>query len=157
MAGTLRSSAYVEAFYKNVIYGEGISIFPYINVAVSNHPLNPSNQLKHIDRSYIVCIDGCLNRINGQPTEYCKTFEVDKLKCAGLSGFDLNKSLHIELDIYCKQVFLQTLPDSLLSVDFWVPVNIPSLIANMEGEMVDKFFSNLHLPHNLQGLLKDRH
>ena len=98
-----------------------------------------------------------MNRINGQPTENCKTFEVDKLQFAGLSGFDLDKSLHIELDIYCKQVFLQTLPDSLLSVDFWVPVKNPPQVANMKGEMVEKFFSNLHLPDNLQRLLKARH
>lgn len=142
-----------EAFYKNVIHHDGNLIFPYINIGVSYHPFNPSKEHLHIDKAYIVCLNSCINKINGVPTNNCKNYTVANFQTIGLSGVNLNKSSHIELEIFCEKVFLQTLPNSKLRKDFWIPERMPSFEMNMNEKEVEAFFNNEYMPENIKELI----
>ncbi len=143
-----------EAFYKNVIHCNGILIFPYSNVGVSYHPINPSKEHLHIDKAYIVCLNACINKINGDPTNNCKNYIAANFQTIGLSGVDLNKHMHVELEILCEKIFLQTLPESQLRKEFWIPEKTPNSESNMDKKEVEIFFNHEYMPDNIRELIK---
>lgn len=142
-----------ESFYKNVLNNNGNIIFPYINVGVSSHKLNPSNELQYLDRCYIVCIDAIIHKIN--ENLICPIAEGEKLhkNVVYLGGVDIEKGIHTEIVIYCKKVYLETLDDSRLQGNFWIPIQTPNSSSNMNKDEVDAFFSNKFLPENLRLLV----
>jgi hypothetical protein len=129
-------------------------VFPYINIGISNHPLNASKEHLHIDKAYIVCINACINKINGELTNKCQSETNSKFQKIGLSGVELDNFMHIELEIICEKVFLQTLPNSQLRKTFWIPQNTPNTEANMNKQDVEKFFNNLEIPDNIKKLIE---
>jgi hypothetical protein len=141
-----------EAYFKNSINKKGVLIIPYINVGVSCHPLNPAKELLYIDKSYIVCINFCINKINGELIDDCIGWEQSGHKIIGLSGIDLSKNKHTEQKILCEKAFLQILPESKIRKDFWVPLKTPNFLSNMDANEVEMFFSHKLLPGNLKKL-----
>jgi len=143
-----------EAFYKNVINRNKCLVFPYVNIGISNHPLNLSKEHLHIDKAYIICVNACINKINGKVTNECKNEENKNFQAIGLSGVDLNKFLHVELEIICEKVFLQTLPKSQLRKGFWIPQKTPNSEMNMNTQDVQNFFDHKELPDNIKKLIE---
>ncbi len=141
-----------ESFYKNVLKGNGNIIFPYINVGVSLHELNRSDEIQHIDRSYIIFIDAIIEKINKIKYEISEQ-EKSGRKILYIGGVDIETDIDTEITIYCKDVYLQTLDDSQLRKEFWLPIETPYFPMNMNPGVVESFFSHEFLPENLKKLV----
>ncbi len=142
-----------EAFYKNVIFRNNVIVIPYVNSGVSYHPLNPSKEHLLINKVYVVCTDACINKVNGEVTNLCKNYNLSSSKKISLSGVDIDKNKHIELEILCQKVFLQTLPDSKMRKEFWIPINTPNLLSNLDQDDTEDFFNHVQMPENIKQLL----
>lgn len=141
-----------ESFYKNILSRNGNIIFPYINVGISSHELNPSDELMHISMCYIVCIDAVIHTINNDIVSFISQSDKAKKKVVYLGGVDLEKGIHTELEIYCKKVYLQTLDNTKLQKHFWIPVKGLNSAMNMDKDDVNNFYSHKFLPKNLETL-----
>jgi|GEM_PF-3562109 len=142
-----------EAFYKNFFYKNSVLVIPYINIGVSCHPINPSKKALYIDKSYLVFINACINKINGVLDKKCDQFVGSNFNSIDISGIDCTENRHIALQIFYERAFLQLLPESRLSREFWIPQKTPNFEVNMDEKDVEFFFSNKHMPENIKKLI----
>lgn len=138
-----------ESVYKNVVHIKDHIIFPYISVGVSNHDLNPSNKLMHIDKCYIVCEFAKIHTINSEIINEINDAEKLDLVVVYLGGVNLDKNIYTEMVIYCKKMYLQTLENSKIQEGFWRTSDFNSTNATIvdETELKSFFYS---LPENLK-------
>lgn len=139
-----------ESFFKSTLMkGENFMI-PYINVGISDHPLNPSNNLLHLNYSYIVCTGVLFIKYNGNII-YDETYgKFDTCQIVYLGGTDLSINVNIEYQVICKNAFLQINEKTKLSKEFWVPTQ--SAKNNMDKQEVEDFFLLKNLPENLNSM-----
>lgn len=142
-----------EAFYKNIIYKNKILVIPYINVGVSRHPLNPTSEQLYLNKAYVVCIDANINKVNGVLTQKRIIDNPLDYITIHLGGVDVDQNRHIELEVSCKTVYLQILPDSLMRKAFWIPVDTPNFRSNMNPQEVKRFFDHEDLTENIKNLI----
>lgn len=142
-----------ESYYRNIIYRDNLLILPYINIGLSFHPLNPSKEHLNINKAYIVFIDACVNKINGGLTEYCNKYSFENYKAIKISGTDIEKDRHTELEVFYQRAFLQLLPSSQIRKERWVSIRTPNYKPNMEEKEVASFFSYQEMPENIKALL----
>lgn len=142
-----------ESFYKNIINRNNIIVIPFINVAISRHPLNPTDELMYIDRSYVVCINACIKDINGKFTDSCNEAKFNDPMFLKLGGVDLEIDQHTGIRIICEDVFLETLPDSRIGNSFWIPVKTPNFYPSMDTKEVNDFFQYKNLPNDIKQLI----
>lgn len=142
------------AFYKNIIRKNGNIIFPYINVNVFSHVLNPSNVGENIDRCYIICEDAVIYKINQDIIATLSDKEKLGKTIIFPGGLDIEKGIHTEMEIYCKRAYLYLLEDSKLRKEFWIPIQTSNFKINMSPDEVDIFFSHKFLPENLKNLVR---
>jgi hypothetical protein len=142
-----------EAFYKNVIHRNNILIFPYINIGVSNHPINPSKDQLYISKAYLIFMNACINKVNGIVEMGCDKFIGKIFKQIDISGIELEKDKHIAQKIFYERAFLQTIPLSQMRKEFWIPARQPNFEANMDEMDVQEFFNHKYLPNNIKDLI----
>ena len=143
-----------ESFYKNIIRRSNLVVIPYINVAVSRHPLNPGDDLMFIDKSYIVCLNGYIRDINGKFYDSPNASMNNNTKLIKLGGVDLESNQHTGIRIMCEDVFLETLPYSRIRRSFWMPAKTPNSEPNMNIDEVDLFFQHKSLPADIRSLIE---
>jgi hypothetical protein len=141
-----------ESYYRGYILKEGNFLMPYINVGVSEHPLNPSRDLLHIDYSYVVCLDVALIKYNDELVFDNTSLKFGEYRFVYLGGINLNVNAGTEFQILCKKPFLQIMDYSQLSKEFWAPNQRPNRNSNMNSQEVDSFFNYKFLPENLKSL-----
>ncbi len=117
-----------EAFIGNIYKVENLIVFPYINLAVSHHPLNQSEQLMYIDRSYVVF--GDVKRFEeSDPERFSKTTQARYHLChGGTSIVDLRFKEYI---IECNNCALFLFNDSKIRTEPWVPIDTETRTQNM--------------------------
>lgn len=117
-----------ESFIGHIYEVENLIVFPYVNLAVSNHPLNKSEQLMYVDRSYLVF--GGVERFSETDTElFSKTTQARYHLChGGISIIDLRfKEFIIEYNNCALFLF----NDSKIRTEPWVPIDTETRTQNM--------------------------
>jgi hypothetical protein len=142
-----------EAYYKKYFLTKEFFIIPYINVGVSNHPINNSNDLLHLSNCYVICEDIALVKLNGDVILDNMELKFGEYRFVYIGGIDLNSESGCTHQVLCKKAWLQTLDDTVLSKDFWIPFDRPDRKANMDGVKADEFLTLKNLPKNIQSLI----
>jgi hypothetical protein len=142
-----------DAYYKNAVITGDVLIIPYINLGVSEHPLNPSKELQYIDKAFIVFKEVC----------YLKAFReqlIEEIDCINaetyyFGGSNLDKESNlIDMEIKAKEAFLLLIEkDYNLSTSMWIPVNTPNFPSNMQNEEVEEFFNYGRFPIFIKNLI----
>ena len=109
----------------------------FINVGVSEHPLNTSKQKKYIDRSYIVCENLHAFNIN---YNFINVKGVDNLQPYYFGGWDLLKGQHTEIELVAERVSLILPDDVQIRFEPFYPIDTPNFKQNMSTEALIKFF-----------------
>lgn len=149
-----------ESYFRKVILRNNNLIIPYINLAVSNHPLNERDKPKYINYSYLVAIDlsylsGWVKNeydYNGKHYVVINQSENEKLYTLGGENLD-EESLFSEIRLACKMIFLQVLNISELSDHMWIPIDTPNFKKNMNSGFTEDFFNGLYMPSNIKNLI----
>ena len=89
-------------------------IVPAINVGVSNHPLNPTSEMKYIDKSYLL-----FEQCDDIRTEFDVLLQVPGSVVFHLGGVEMETRVHQEWRIICKRVHLLLPGSSKLSDEMW--------------------------------------
>ncbi|MBT1705809.1 hypothetical protein [Chryseosolibacter indicus] len=139
-----------EGYYKSYLLNKEAMVIPYVNIGISNHPLNPSNQLKHLNFGYIIYFDIALVKYNNTII-----FDNTELKYGSYTFYysgGINLDLHAgtEFQILAKKARLQTTDKMQLSDSFWVPYDTTAQKSNMSNSDVDHFFD----PNSFRNVLK---
>jgi hypothetical protein len=117
-----------ESFIGHIYTIENLIVFPYINLAVSHHPLNKSEQLMYIDRSYLVF--GGVERFAESDTElFSKTTQAKYDLCHG--GISIIDLCFKEFIIECNNWALFVFNDSKVRTEPWVPIDTETQTKNM--------------------------
>ncbi len=117
-----------ESFIGHIYKVEDLIVFPYVNLAVSNHPLNRSEQLMYIDRSYLVFGDVEFFS-ESDPDLFTKTTQAKYDLChGGASIIDLRFK---EFIIECNNCALFLFNNSKIRTEQWVPIDIETRTKNM--------------------------
>lgn len=149
-----------ESYFRKVILRNNNLIIPYVNLAVSNHPLNESDKPKYINYSYLAAIDlsylsGWVKNAhdyNGKHYVVINQSESEKLYTLGGENLD-KESLFSAIQLACKMIFLQVLSFSELSDSMWIPIDTPSFKKNMDSGLTEDFFNGLYMPSNIKNLI----
>ncbi len=144
-----------EARYKNVIFKNNNLIIPYINLAVSNHPLNDSGNNLFLDYSYMVFLDVTYLTVFIRANRYI-VVDIKKNEDPFYFGgvyLDYEGYIYNDLEICCKKAYLRTLPFTQLSFDMWVHSESQILNKNMNSSSVEKFFEGIYMPIEIRQLI----
>lgn len=144
-----------DAYYKNVVLYNNNLLIPYINLGISNHPLNNTSSLQFLDFSYMVfenikslSVYICNKRYN--VNEFNSFQNYPKYNFGG-EYLDYNASIFNDLEIYCEKAFLVKLETTKISDKMWV-FNADSKYVNIDLEYAKGFFDFLFLPAGLKEL-----
>ena len=139
-----------EAFFKGYIYSNDFFLLPYVNLGVSEHPLNKSNELKFIDYSYIWARGIHYLSIDN---EVITNNEMQGFESFYFGGFNLNEDETVnEFELKADSICLQLLAKSKVELKPWFPIDTPKYEKNLAN--VDDFFSNKMIPSNIEKYLK---
>ncbi len=117
-----------ESFIGHIFTVERLIVFPYINLAVSNHPLNKSEQLMYIDRSYLVF--GDVEFFSESDIElFTKMTQAKYDLCHG--GISIIDLCFKEFIIECNNCALFLFNDSKIRTEQWVPIDTETRTKNM--------------------------
>jgi hypothetical protein len=142
-----------DAYYKNVIFYNNNLLIPYINLGVSNHPLNETSSLQFLDYSYMVfenikslSVYICNRRYN--ITKFNSFQNYPKYNFGG-EYLDYNSSIFNDLEIYCEKAFLFKLETTKISDEMWV-FNPDLKYINIDMEYAKCFFDFAYLPEGIK-------
>ncbi|RVU90829.1 hypothetical protein EH230_07940 [Flavobacterium columnare] len=109
-----------ESLYGKPNLCQGDLIIPFINLAISNHQLNLSDELKYLNYSYVVCKNVVQVKLNGSLIYENNGVNFKTYGFVYLSGSDffIRKEV-VEFSILCENKFLRTLDYTLLSNSQW--------------------------------------
>jgi hypothetical protein len=141
-----------DAYYSNVHIDQSSLFIPYINLGLSNHPLNPGDHLKSLDFAYMVFhglsyvkVHKAILLGNRNPTSQIYYF----------GGINLDSSADlVDFEIACEVAYLHALATSRLSDSIWVPVESP--MRNLDQAMVAAFFCGEMMPESIRQLVESR-
>lgn len=144
-----------DAFYKNVIFRNNKLIIPYINLGISQHPLNSSDKLMFIDFAYLVFKDIFYLDvfIDGRRLKVINELNQNEKFHFGGTYLDIHESIYNDMEISCKDAYLQTLNNSQLSSEMWIPIKVPNYKKNIDDDTFFSFFQNKFIPSNITDLL----
>lgn len=112
-------------------------IFPYFNIGISNHELNPIDEILHIDYCYIVIEDAI--QFTSDAIE-----KIDK-DIIYLGGVNIETNKHLELSYYCSKKYL-VIPDNFcvkkynpynLQDSFWYPIDTSNHKKNILSNKIE--------------------
>ncbi len=140
-----------DSYYRNVVFNKKNLIIPYVNLGVSEHPLNEEVKLKFIDLSYIVFIDVKYLKVYQERELVATDMEMPSLYFGGANLDD--KSFFWDMEIKCEKAFLQILDVSRLSEKMWIPVSNAELKKNLDDKLTEEFFGGKKMPTNIKKLI----
>ena len=122
-----------ESYFGRIVKEYDSITIPYVNLGVSEHSLNKGEELKYLNKAYMV-FEGVvsfeesysLGNTNGLLTLY-------------FGGYDVNKGEHREFKIVCNRAYLKLLEDSKLSAKMWIPIEIQNYRSNKDKPEVSEF------------------
>ncbi|MEP2023631.1 MAG: hypothetical protein ABJH98_10930 [Reichenbachiella sp.] len=122
-----------DSYYGEIVIESDSLTIPYINLGVSEHPLNEGKDLKFINKAYMVFED---------VVSFDEQFSLDEYKgtlTLYFGGYNLKEREHKEFKVVCNRAYLNLLEESEMSHKMWVPINTPNLKSNMDKEDVQNF------------------
>ena len=146
-----------EAFYNELIIKNDRLIIPYINLGLSDHPLNESSVLKYLNYCYIICNDVVMVKKNNDVFYENNGLNFDEYRFFYFTGVNLknlDKGMH-EFTVLCKSAFLQILNNTMLKNQFWRPIDSEFEKANMKSEELNLFFKGDLMPSDLKRLIEN--
>jgi hypothetical protein len=144
-----------DAAYKSVVLRNNNLVIPYINLGVSNHPLYKSEKgLQFIDYAYMVFRDVFyLSVYIGRRYNVIGTKKGEETLYFGGKYLESDSCIFNDLEICCREVYLQTLDFTQLSSAIWIPFPTPKFSTNMQAKMVENFFSGKLMPESVKNLI----
>jgi len=145
-----------DAFYKNVILRNNNLVIPYVNLGVSQHPANLSDNVMFLDFAYMVFTGLSYLDVYLKDKRYKVIYRVKtkELYHFGGSYLDYEECVFNDMEISSDKAFLQTLQITQLSSEMWLPKALPDLRMNIDKEKVNNFFDNEFMPDNIRELVK---
>ena len=145
-----------DAYYKNVILRNNNLIIPYINLGISNHPLNSSEIMLFVDFAYMVFEDDYFIDVfvNGNRLNIINTKEKNYFFHFGGTYLDFSYAIFNDMKISCKQASLHILEISRLSKQMWIPTTTPNFEKNIESGTSADFFENKYITSHIRALIK---
>ena len=142
-----------DANYKNVIFYNNNLLIPYVNLGISNHPLNTTSTLQFLDFSYMIFknIKFLSVYICNKRSIVIKSNLFLKYPKYNFGGeyLDYNTSIFNDLEIHCESAFLQILETTKISDKMWVlKPNSDYIYINEEYTKI--FFDFIYLPENIR-------
>ncbi len=144
-----------DAYYKNVIFYNNNLLIPYINLGISNHPLNETSSLQFLDYSYMV-----FENVKALSVYICnKRYSVNEFNSFrnypkynfGGEYLDYNASIFNDLEIFSEKAFLVKLETTKISDKMWV-FNPKLKYLNIDLEYAKGFFDFVYLPESIKEL-----
>lgn len=137
----------VEAYYGEFLYKNGDLYIPFVNLGVSEHPLNPRKEMQFIDRAYMVFRQVFRVTDTGMGRRvYDVPFTAEWVYVGHFAGSDCINGGGAEFEIISKRACLWVFEDSQLSSTLWIPVYTANFRRNMARSLTKAFFENRHLP-----------
>lgn len=146
-----------DAYYRGVILRNNNLVIPYINLGVSQHPVNPSKDLLFFDFSFMIFqgvnyLDAYINSKRYKILTVIKNADV--FYSFGGTYLDYDESVFNDMRISCDKAYLQILSTSRLSKTMWLPIPTPNFKMNMSESEMNYFFDFNNFPDSIKGLLK---
>lgn len=143
-----------DARYKNVIFRNNNLIVPYINLGISNHPLNKNDKLKYLDYSYMVFINVTYLKVFlGKPYIVIDQDSSTTKYYFGGDYLDYDRRIYNDMEIACSEAYLQTTEITNISNEMWMPFDTINFPNNMNETDVKGFFNNVYMPENIKQLI----
>lgn len=141
-------------FGKVLLNGENLLI-PYINLGISNHELNESNNLKFIDYCYFVAIDFSFLKINDNIILDNLKNKYNPLESSYLGGYDMLGNQNVfDIEVQANKRFIQLVKNYKIDEQIWIPLKELSFPINLDIDTLNDFVNNKKLPENLMILFK---
>ena len=120
-----------ESFFGRIFNENNDIKIPFVNLGISDHPVNPSNELKYIDKSYLVFKD---------VASISENYDVSAVEDTSFvtyyfGGLDM-EGIHREFQVKCKNAYLELTNDYRLSSTMWQP-------SRMNTKDLNDFFNIL--------------
>lgn len=139
-----------DAYFGKIIFFKNNILIPYINMGISNHELNRTEQLKHINYSYFVAIDFHFLKINNNVIYNNLKNEYNSLESIHLGGWDMLENQDVfDIEIQTNKMFIQLINNSEISEKIWIPLKGTRFPMNLDECTVNNFINNTNLPENL--------
>lgn len=145
-----------DAKYKNVIYRNNNIVIPYINLGVSNHPLHREGKgMTFLDYAYMVFKDVLYLSVYIKERYIVVDAEKrEEIFYFGGDYLDNGNYIFNDMEICCKEAYLQTLKITQLSHMMWVPFPTLNFPQNMDKDIVKEFFGHKLMPDNVIELIR---
>ena len=119
-------------------------------MGISNHELNETKYLKHIDYCYFVALDFNFLKINNNGIFNELKDKYNSSKSMYLGGWDMLENQNIyDIEIQAKTSYIQLVSDYEISGEMWIPIKDSRFPMNLNETDVDNFINNKYLPKNL--------
>jgi hypothetical protein len=153
--GSIEEINSFESYYKNVIFRNNNLIIPYMNLGVSEHPLNRTKELKHLDYAYMVFENVSYLSVYISKKRYIVCDQIRDLKYYfGGSYYDLDSCIFNDMEICSNQAYLHTIQSSRLSSDRWIPDVNRSFPLNTDLNINEQFFIGEFMPEIIKSLIE---
>ena len=129
------------AFYQTWHMSQKVFVIPYLNVGVSNHPLNPEKKVKYVDLSYVVCDDPVIVKLNSKTI-----FENTSLKFGSysfwyLGGVDTGNRSSNEFQVLSKTISFYVPHEARLSETGWGTMASGELVSSVSQQLLSDHLS----------------
>jgi hypothetical protein len=144
-----------DGYYKNVILNNNNLIIPYINLGISNHEINPSQDLYFLNFAYLIFekVNFLTVYINKKRLFIINRHHSDEIHNCGGAYLDYEKAVFNDMEICSEKSYLQTLKMSEISNKMWLPVDTPKYKINMNQNEVEQFYNYTFLPDHISALI----
>jgi len=140
-----------DAYYKNCIFKNNNFIIPYINLGISKHPINQSQNLIFIKKAFMVFENILFLKINEK--EVLKAIP-NSLETYYFGGINLDTtSSYGDMTIQSEKAYLFSDTDIVTSEKMWIPVSLHNLKQNIDLKELKTHFNPVCFPTQLKELL----
>ena len=129
--------------YRSVVLRNNNLIIPYINLGISGHPLNQSeNGLQFIDYAYMIFRDVFfLSVYIGRRYNVIGTKRKEEALYFGGNYLESEECIFNDMEICCREAYLETLEFTRLSSTMWVPFLLLIFVRTWRSEWLKIFLA----------------
>lgn len=130
-----------DAYYRNVFFKDSVLIIPYINLGISNHKINETNNLMYINFAYMIFTNVC----------YLKVYEKNDLVVNNCSenfpsyyfgGYNFDNSVFVDMEIKAQNAYIQLVENYKLSSNIFIPsIHHLKNLGNISEDSANDFYS----------------
>jgi hypothetical protein len=125
-----------ESYYKVLLCNKDVLVVAFINIGISNHELNTEENLKFIEKCYIICYSIDFLKVNNTVLYDNK----NDSQTYYFGGFNLSADNITDIEIKTNKLILKVCNDSKIQNNHFIPIDTPSFKTNMDTTEVNLFF-----------------